>query len=60
MVFITLSLGFNGASVVTNIQNAQDLSPNYAGAIYGIVNCVGTTAGFVSPLIVGYLTDVQV
>lgn len=29
VAIITLSLGFNGASTVTNLQNAQDLAPNY-------------------------------
>lgn len=45
---ITLSLGFNGASTVTNLQNSQDLAPNFAGSLYGIINFVGTTTGFIS------------
>ncbi|CAH1118746.1 unnamed protein product [Phaedon cochleariae] len=56
IVLITLSLGMNGASTLTNLQNAQDLAPNFAGTIYGIANCIGSTTGFISPTIVGYLT----
>lgn len=57
---ITLSLGFNGASTMTNLQNSQDLAPNYAGTLYGIINFVGTTSGFLSPLLVAYFTEEQV
>nr|CAI5841296.1 unnamed protein product [Callosobruchus analis] len=57
IVLITLSLGLNGASTLTNLQNAHDLAPNFAGTLYGIANCIGSTTGFISPLIVGYLTS---
>lgn len=56
VAIITLSLGFNGSATLTNLQNSQDLAPNFAGTIYGIINFVGTTAGFFSPLLVGYFT----
>lgn len=54
---ITLSLGFNGAATMTNLQNSQDLAPNFAGTLYGIINFVGTTSGFISPIIVAYFTE---
>lgn len=60
VALISLSLGFNGASTMTNLQNPQDLAPNYAGTIYGIVNFVGTTSGFITPLIVSYFTAEKV
>ncbi|XP_057653475.1 sialin-like [Diorhabda carinulata] len=56
IVLITMSLGLNGASTLTNLQNSQDLSPNFAGTLYGIINCVGSTTGFINPTIVGYMT----
>ncbi|CAG9865472.1 unnamed protein product [Phyllotreta striolata] len=56
MVLITMSLGLNGASTLTNLQNSQDLSPNFAGTLYGIMNCIGSTTGFINPTIVGYIT----
>ena len=57
---ITLSLGFNGAATMTNLQNSQDLAPNFAGHLYGIINFVATTSGFISPLIVAYFTQERV
>ncbi|XP_044253590.1 sialin-like [Tribolium madens] len=56
IVLLTLSLGSNGASTLTNLQNSQDLAPNYAGSLYGIANCIGSTTGFISPIIVGQIT----
>lgn len=53
---IIASLGMNGASTITNLQNSQDLSPNYAGTLYGIVNCLGGTTGFITPMLTGYIT----
>ena len=57
---MTLSLGFNGSSNLTNLINAHDIAPNYAGTIYGIINTVGTTAGFIAPLVVTYFTQERV
>lgn len=45
---------------MTNLQNPQDLAPNYAGSIYGIINFVGITSGFITPLIVSYFTAEKV
>lgn len=60
VALMTLSLGFNGAATLTNLANSQDLAPNYAGSLYGIINFVGTTPGFFSPMIVAYFTQDQV
>lgn len=57
---IILSLGFNGASTITNIQNCQDLAPNFAGTIYGLINFFGTTTGFITPPITAYITKDRV
>ena len=51
-VFLTLALSFNGAAVIMNLSNNQDLSPNYAGFIYGIMNTIGTTSGIIGPTMV--------
>lgn len=59
VTLITLSLGFNGASTVTNLQNSQDLAPNFAGTLYGIINFVGTTTGFITPTLVAHFTKDQ-
>ncbi|RZC43008.1 sialin [Asbolus verrucosus] len=57
VVLLTMSLGSNGASTLTNLQNSQDLAPNFAGTLYGVANCIGSTTGFITPLIVGELTS---
>uniref|UniRef100_A0A182NQ00 Major facilitator superfamily (MFS) profile domain-containing protein n=1 Tax=Anopheles dirus TaxID=7168 RepID=A0A182NQ00_9DIPT len=59
VAIITLSLGFNGASTMTNLQNSQDLAPNFAGTLYGIINFVGTSSGFISPILVAHFTVEQ-
>lgn len=60
VAFLTLALGMNGASTITNLQNSQDLAPNYAGTIYGIINCIGGTTGFITPMITGVITEEHV
>lgn len=57
---ITLSLGFNGAATMTSSQNPQDLAPNFAASVFGIVNFFATTSGFLSPLVVSYFTREKV
>ncbi|EDW60279.1 sialin [Drosophila virilis] len=56
VAIMTISLGFNGAATSTNLANSQDLAPNFAGTMYGIINCLGTTPGIFSPLIVAAFT----
>ncbi|XP_076669907.1 sialin isoform X2 [Andrena cerasifolii] len=51
-VFLVLALGFNGAASISNLSNNQDLSPNYAGFIYGIMNTIGATSGMIIPPLV--------
>lgn len=36
--------------------NMLDIAPGYACIIMGLCNTLGTTAGFLSPMLVGYLT----
>ena len=51
-LLLSLALGFNGAATLSNLTNNQDLSPNYAGFLYGIMNTVGSISGmFISPMI---------
>ncbi|GAB0092061.1 sialin-like [Sergentomyia squamirostris] len=56
VALMSISLGFNGACVLTNLSNCQDLAPNYAGTLYGIMNTITTTAGFIAPLAVAAFT----
>ncbi|XP_024936933.1 sialin isoform X2 [Cephus cinctus] len=47
--FLVLALGFNGAASISNLSNNQDLSPNFAGFLYGIMNTIGCTTGMIIP-----------
>lgn len=52
---IVLNQGLNGALVITHLVNPQDLAPNFAGTVYGIMNFIGMTTGFFVPTISGQL-----
>ncbi|XP_035828102.1 sialin [Aplysia californica] len=57
VVCLTLSVSlasFNGGGFSVN---HLDLSPRFAGILLGLTNTVATIPGFVSPALVGYLTD---
>ncbi|XP_043801699.1 sialin-like [Apis laboriosa] len=57
IVMLIIALSFNGAACQTNLQNHQDLAPNYAGSLYGIMNTFGSFPGFIIPAIIGALTN---
>lgn len=57
---IIACLGFNGASTITNLVNAQDLAPNFAATLYGMMNFLATTAGFLAPMTVAFFTSEKV
>lgn len=56
VAIITASLGANGAAAITNLQNSQDLAPNFAGALYSVINFIGTSSGFISSMVVANFT----
>lgn len=49
---LTTSLAFPAYTV-----NMLDIAPRYSSIIMGVCNTVGTTAGFVSPTIVGFIAQ---
>ncbi|XP_044272676.1 putative inorganic phosphate cotransporter [Tribolium madens] len=55
IAMLVLNQGFNGACVVSHLVNPQDLSPNFAGSVFGIVNFFCMTTGIFVPKITGYL-----
>ncbi|KAK2580295.1 hypothetical protein KPH14_012536 [Odynerus spinipes] len=57
MVMLILALAFNGAACQTSLVNHQDLAPNFAGSLYGIMNTFGSFPGFIIPPIIGALTN---
>lgn len=60
IIMLILALAFNGAACQTSLQNHQDLAPNYAGSLYGIMNTFGSFPGFIIPPIIGALTNEKV
>ncbi|XP_043271012.1 sialin-like [Venturia canescens] len=51
-VFLVLALGLNGAASISNLSNNQDLSPNYAGFLYGLMNTLGCLSGIIVPPVI--------
>ncbi|KAJ3647202.1 hypothetical protein Zmor_024732 [Zophobas morio] len=47
---------FNGAVVVSHFINPQDLAPNFAGSVFGVMNFIGMTTGIFVPKITGAIT----
>lgn len=60
ITLITLSIGFSGSVTMTNMQNPIDLSPNYCGTIFGFLNFVSSTSGFLTPLVTAHFTEEKV
>ena len=54
--FLVLSLTLHGAVSTAALASMVDISPNYASITLGIVSTVATITGFVSPIVVGYIT----
>lgn len=46
--------------MITNMQNPYDLSPNYVSTVFGIVNAIANTTGFITPLVVANYTHERV
>lgn len=55
-VFIILATACHGAVSSGPLASIIDISPNYAGVLLGIVNTFCVVPGFISPIIVSYLT----
>lgn len=54
--FIILATGSHGAVSTGPLAAIIDISPNFAGVLLGIVNMFCVIPGFISPIIVSYLT----
>ncbi|XP_032691382.1 sialin-like isoform X2 [Odontomachus brunneus] len=48
-VCLIFALAFNGAAIISNLSNNQDLAPNFAGFLYGIMNMIGSISGMIIP-----------
>ncbi|ALC41063.1 NaPi-T, partial [Drosophila busckii] len=57
IVLVTVATMFHGAVSSGPLASMVDLSPNYAGIVLGVGGMVGCMPGFISPYIVGVLTQ---
>lgn len=60
VAIITTAMAFHSAFFITSCLNAQDIAPNYSGFLFGIMNSVGATTGFISQFILGEFIAVDV
>lgn len=56
IILLCMAMGFKGAMYSGYMCSHQDLTPNYAGTLFGLTNCVATVPGFLAPLVVGIIT----
>lgn len=57
---LSVTVGFNGACYLGFQLNHIDLSPNFAGTLMGITNCVGNIMSIIAPLLVGFIVTNEV
>lgn len=57
VVFLSLALCCNGAVATSVMASVVDIAPNYAGITMGITSTAATVGGFISPIVVGYITS---
>ena len=53
-------VGITGLNATGYAVNILDIAPRFAGIIIGFSNVFGSMPGFISPMIVGYLTTQNV
>lgn len=56
VAFLALSLACHGATSAGTLSSMVDIAPNFAGITLGIVSSIAIMSGFVSPILVGYIT----
>ncbi|XP_066974260.1 vesicular glutamate transporter 1-like [Macrobrachium rosenbergii] len=56
IVFLCLAVGLNGAKYSGACVGEQDISPNFAGVLKGMVNSMASIVGIITPLVVGVIT----
>lgn len=55
VVILTISVGLNSAAYVCFLINHIDLSPNFAGILIGLTNCVSNIMLLLAPIFVGFI-----
>jgi len=57
VLFMMIGIAVNGAVSASTLANFVDLSPNYASILLGFSGMIMIWSGFISPVIVGILTN---
>lgn len=60
IVILVLAVGLNAGSLCGFQINHIDLSPNFAGTMMSITNCVATVTSIIAPLICGMIVSDEV
>ena len=47
---LSIGIGFGSASYMGHLAAVYDIAPTYSGTVYGFVNMIGNTTGFITPL----------
>ena len=60
VALLTVAVGVNSAVYVGFQVNHIDLSPNYAGTMMGITNCISNIMSIIAPTLVGLIVTNEV
>ena len=47
---LSVGIGFRGGQYVGHLSAVYDIAPKYSGTVYGFINMIGNTPGFITPL----------
>ena len=53
VIILVATVGLNGSIVCAHLMNALDLTPNFSGSVYSIVNTVAKLFGLIAPIACG-------
>ncbi|BFZ21329.1 hypothetical protein BsWGS_24367 [Bradybaena similaris] len=59
VALLVVAVGISGFTMAGYSVSHLDIAPAFAGTLFGITNTIGTTTGFVGPVILGALTKSQ-
>lgn len=60
VTLLTIAVGLNSSVYVGFQLNHIDLSPNYAGTMMGITNCISNIMSIIAPMLVGLIVTDEV
>jgi hypothetical protein len=60
VALLTIAVGVNSAVYLGFQLNHIDLSPNYAGTMMGITNCMANMMSIIAPMLVGLIVTDEV